>query len=334
MQSLISEQRASYSYAHTSVLPPRLSFRVSRWVLSVMAAAMVLCVIECLFMQLQAVSLFEQSSITAEEVMLEVAFEWDESPLKADPDAGGLYTALSESEKRIYSKLYRAMWLQYPSVRVDGASSNDIFGIYDQVRFDHPELIHVGSSPTMRSVTRNTLLSHTVVTLMPEYTMDGVLTQERRAELAVAVHGMLQGVESLDDETAKAGLLHDRLCSAAEYDYVDDEADSSGHSAFGAICEGSAVCEGYALGYALICRSAGLQCETIVGRLSSVDDPTLAHAWNRVMVEGEWLYVDATFDDGKVVSNSRLLKPLSFMEMKGYLPFEDNKLPASIEPSV
>lgn len=43
------------------------------------------------------------------------------------------------------------------------------------------------------------------------------------------------------------------------------------------------------------------------------------------------LILNATFDDGSIISDNYLLKPLSFMEAKGYEPFEDNKLPGTIE---
>lgn len=300
-------------------------------VLAIAIGAGILYAAECFCVQICAVSIPEQMSIAAEEAFLDASFMMDKSPLKSSPNAGGSYDALSESSQHIYDKLYKATWMQNESVRINGASDDEVFDIYCQMHFDHPELIHVGISPFAHSVTKSTRVSNTVVTLSPEYVMNKDRTTECRAELDSEIGNLVRGLRQVDDDAFKATYLHDKLCAMVEYGTPAIDSSCEGHSAFDALCGGSAVCEGYALGYALVCRGAGLKCEAIAGRLERTQDPSLAHAWNRVMVGGEWRYVDTTFDDGDPISDNYLLKTYPFMEAKGYIPFESNKLPGIIE---
>lgn len=286
---------------------------------------------ESICYEFAAVSITEQAEIAVEDILLNIGFDVDDAPLKASWNQGGSYKELSDVHKDAYEKMYKAVWLQRVSVRINGISDDELFDIYTQMKADHPELIHIGDSPSSHSVTVNTRVSHTVVTLSFDYRMNKSQTKENRVSLASRISDLIQGVAAIKDESSKAESIHDKLCKLVEYDYSALEEDSKGHSAFDSICNGLAVCEGYAHGYTLLCRSAGLECETIVGNLESSKDPTIGHAWNRVRIDGEWLYVDTTFDDGRTVSDDLLLRPISFMEEKGYAPFDNNIVPGITE---
>lgn len=54
------------------------------------------------------------------------------------------------------------------------------------------------------------------------------------------------------------------------------------------------VCEGFARLFMMMCRSAGIQCQYILGYVHPDGDETVAHAWNRVFTNDQWYYVDVT----------------------------------------
>ncbi len=99
----------------------------------------------------------------------------------------------------------------------------------------------------------------------------------------------------------KALKIHDYVCSLVEY----KNENSLSHSAYSALCNKKAVCQGYASLYYRLCREAGLPCRCATG---SVDNE--AHAWNFVRIENKWYFVDTTFDDG-LRSDDYFLKPES-----------------------
>ncbi len=60
-------------------------------------------------------------------------------------------------------------------------------------------------------------------------------------------------------------------------------------SAYGALIDGLAVCDGLSAAFAMICRHAGLPCLYIASN-------GMNHSWNAVLYKGEVLYADLTYD--------------------------------------
>lgn len=71
-------------------------------------------------------------------------------------------------------------------------------------------------------------------------------------------------------------------------------------TAYGAIHNGDAICNGYAQAFELLCKCVGLDCVYIVGG-AGTDSMSWAkstlHAWNAVCLSGQWYMVDTTWDD-------------------------------------
>ena len=85
------------------------------------------------------------------------------------------------------------------------------------------------------------------------------------------------------DQKVKA--VHDWMINYANYDesYMDVS-----QTVEGFIYNRTAVCAGYAKTFEYFMTVLRIPCETIEG-----DD----HAWNRVAINGQWFYVDTTWDD-------------------------------------
>ena len=85
------------------------------------------------------------------------------------------------------------------------------------------------------------------------------------------------------DQKIKA--VHDWMVNYANYD--ESEMDVS-QTLEGFMYNRTAVCAGYSKTFEYFMTVLGIPCETIEGG---------EHAWNRVAVNGVWLYVDVTWDD-------------------------------------
>lgn len=86
--------------------------------------------------------------------------------------------------------------------------------------------------------------------------------------------------------------LHDYLVRNCAYDRsaVDEEI-SLARTAYGALVNGKAVCQGYSLAYKLLLRRAGVPSVY-------VSSDSMGHAWNMVQMENNgWYHVDVTWDD-------------------------------------
>lgn len=86
--------------------------------------------------------------------------------------------------------------------------------------------------------------------------------------------------------------LHDYLVRNCVYDRsAADEVISPSRTAYGALANGKAVCQGYSLAYKLLLRRAGVPAVY-------VGSDSMRHAWNMVQMENNgWYHVDVTWDD-------------------------------------
>lgn len=85
--------------------------------------------------------------------------------------------------------------------------------------------------------------------------------------------------------------IHDYIVMNCEYGYVDTSKEYA-YRAYGCLVQKKAVCNGYAEAMTLLLTCAGVENEIITGTAGGE-----LHAWNQVMIDGEWYHVDATWDD-------------------------------------
>lgn len=98
----------------------------------------------------------------------------------------------------------------------------------------------------------------------------------------------------------KVKSIHDYLCEITTY----DSSAAHGHSAYGALIDGRAVCEGYAEAFKLICDANGIDCILVIGEADN-SQSTGGHMWNYVrMDDGLWYAVDCTWDDAGNTANN------------------------------
>ena len=104
--------------------------------------------------------------------------------------------------------------------------------------------------------------------------------------------------------------IHDYLVKNVDYDYNGLETGNlqpSVYTAEGALCNGLAVCQGYAEAFELLCAKAGVKAQMVYGDAGNSTDGWQSHAWNVVRIDGEWYQIDCTWDDplvdGEVISN-------------------------------
>lgn len=101
--------------------------------------------------------------------------------------------------------------------------------------------------------------------------------------------------EQTDDYT-KIKTIYDYICANVTYDYanLENDAYTLKYTAYAALNNGTAVCQGYAtLLYRMLLR-AGIDCRVITG----VDDTNEGHAWNIVALDGRYYNMDSTWDAG------------------------------------
>lgn len=72
----------------------------------------------------------------------------------------------------------------------------------------------------------------------------------------------------------------------------DSSYTAAGYTGYGALFNGTSVCQGYTAVFNALCNAAGIDC---VGISGTVDDGN--HIWNYAKLDGTWYYIDVTFGD-------------------------------------
>ncbi|MGE4282766.1 MAG: DUF5050 domain-containing protein [Clostridia bacterium] len=100
--------------------------------------------------------------------------------------------------------------------------------------------------------------------------------------------------------------IHDYIVTHVRYDdeaYVNYLNDAMPHTAYGALIEGKAVCDGYSRAAQILFNMAGIESMVVTGRAYSLVSSPLGHAWNIVKVDGNYYHVDITTDDSETESS-------------------------------
>ena len=118
------------------------------------------------------------------------------------------------------------------------------------------------------------------------YATDNDSDQTRAQRMAYDIAKRITKDSMTDREKIKA--VHDWIIKNVKYSH---RSYNSGLLT-GAMLEHKAVCAGYAEAFDFFMYILGIEHEYVLGGASGKP-----HAWNRVLLDGTWLYVDCTWDD-------------------------------------
>jgi hypothetical protein len=201
------------------------------------------------------------------------------------------YNALPDAEKRGYDKIKKAVVdLTDYVVFDDPLSAYQIAKLFRLVYTQENGIFWLSelASPNQK----NNSLKMTF-----RYNADDI--KYMRAKLSETVRSITESETATtavrnNDNYALIKYLHDYLILHC----VFTETGNNTHSAYGALVNNEAQCEGYAFAFALLAKKLGFDTVTVTGKSAE----GLSHAWNKVYIEnpdtgGNWYNVDCTWDD-------------------------------------
>lgn len=132
-------------------------------------------------------------------------------------------------------------------------------------------------------------------------TMDEILEErefERKKMEAKAKAKEVISEIIIDDmnDVEKIFAVNKWICLNCYYDHdtADDteNSDEDSRNAYGVICKGKAVCQGYALAFKEFMNVLGIECKYVISF-------SMNHAWNQVRLDDGWYWIDCTWNDPK-----------------------------------
>ena len=167
------------------------------------------------------------------------------------------------------------------------ADENEIWMIFNSYRSDHPE--HFWLNPVTLSPGRYVYADGTCESFItPEYFFTKENLPAETEKINAAADELLKGITPSMPEFERERLLHDRLAKSITYDLNEKYA----HTAYGALVNGRAVCDGYTQAFQYLLQRVGIQSFMVTGTGKGGN-----HAWNIVRIDGRYYNVDLTWDD-------------------------------------
>lgn len=172
--------------------------------------------------------------------------------------------------------------LDISSYRIPASMLEDLYVFFSDSVTD---CFHVNLKGCTKNVNTNLLVSMSF-----EYLVEKNDYDKYKAIWDAEIAEYLKDVDDDLTDVQKALVLHDRIILKCEYDVMDAALGKQSYTPYGVVINQSAVCQGYAELYAYL-----LKCVGIESYLCSSD--TLNHIWNILVIDGEYYYVDVTWDD-------------------------------------
>lgn len=136
---------------------------------------------------------------------------------------------------------------------------------------------------------------HTI-SIFPDY----YTTAEQEQKVNERIRALTEGFAFDEDtpETEKVRRIYDYIYDNVEYDIIhkNNEGYHLKSTAYGALINGHATCQGYAVTLCRLLREAGVDCRVITGTAYDEGSGEEYHAWNIVCIGGKWYDIDLTWD--------------------------------------
>lgn len=208
------------------------------------------------------------------------------------------YNCLDDIEKELYNKIgeYAQMRICVP-FKVNGeATERQMRTALDGYKNDHPEVFWLSS--------KYSYFHNNGETTFYIFFNNNMSVDERmvaKTEFDAVVNKIVANAPKNASDYEIELYVNNYIIENCRYDHEAAEAEEpqgNANDAYGALVDGSAVCEGYARAFQLLCTKLGIDCVMVYG----IND-NVPHAWNCARISGEWCQVDTTNNDAEEYFN-------------------------------
>lgn len=227
-------------------------------------------------------------------IMSEFHIDWENFSAEKPTERGSAYKiyfdSLSLNQKKAYNNIFNEVLdaeEQFPDkIEVPLMEGEELSQVYEAVIYDNPEIMCFGGGASI-------LTEGNFCFFKPEYTMtpeDMRTKTELLSEFADEIcFGFTEDMSDFDREL----YIHDFIVKNCTYDCDKDDAGL----AYTCLSSGYASCEGYAKATKYLLEKAGIECYNILGDAVNLQNVTESHMWNLVKINGNFYYLDTTWDD-------------------------------------
>lgn len=193
------------------------------------------------------------------------------------------------TEDEIYDILCTQLGAFKTEIDLGGsAKKTELAAAAGRVRADHPEYFWTNAFKWQ------TFGSDTVITYYMSDDYEASDIPEMYSKLEKAADDIAAEIPDDISDYEKTVLAHDVIIDLTEYDTDGRDSGTFGlwSTAYGCLLDGKAVCSGYACAFKMIMDRKGIECGMVSGTGKNEN-----HAWNYVLLDGQYYWIDLTWDD-------------------------------------
>ena len=206
-----------------------------------------------------------------------------------DLNHGFYYSTLSAAQKKTYDELLTNMRQFLQEFSLNPVSTNDYLIANRAVLDDHPELWWADTPARYYFNMTGKVNKHQFLQLSGN-------EKQLTANMEKAVVPVVQKAAAMQNDWQKALYFHDLIIQNTRFNTGSDTDGYGDQNVSSVFLGGNSVCAGYSRAFQLLCRSAGIECIYVTGPATK-NGQTISHAWNLAYIEGNWTYIDCTWDD-------------------------------------
>ncbi len=179
--------------------------------------------------------------------------------------------------------------------------NENIYEAFYNLRSDYIDLCSGLRTFETKAVSNNS--SVTVTIKFGGVEKDGenfIALQKAFEEEATSVNNRLKENGIITEEMTQkeiASVLYTYITQNLKYDvatYDGTNTDDLGYTGYGAVMNGTAVCQGYTAYYNYLLKLNGIEC---IGQSGTITKSGVGHIWTVAVLDGERTYIDSTFGD-------------------------------------
>ncbi len=193
---------------------------------------------------------------------------------------------LGNKEKQAYNNILEKIETMPANIQIPSLSQAELNRVFEALLYDNPYLFFLGRSC---SVTTKGLKSY----FNAEYVMSANEYSLKKQTLARKADEILSKNKATDQFNTEL-FIHDYIIDNCSYSYSGAEDESS---AYGALIDNAAACEGYSKATKLLLDLAGIESCLLSGMAHNYQGGSESHMWNIVNINGDYYHLDVTWDD-------------------------------------
>ena len=195
------------------------------------------------------------------------------------------YQKLGEEEKLVYREILDGIRGNVEEIYIHSSEAERANQICQDILKDQPDIFWCDG--TITATTYDGEEPYTV--LKPEYTYDAAEKEMMKAQIEASASDCLAGIDASASEYERILYIYEYIVNTVDYDLEAPD----NQNIYSVFYHHRSVCAGYSKAAQYLLERLGVFCTYVTGTTSGGQN----HAWNLVMCEGHYYYVDVTWGD-------------------------------------